>query len=82
MLGDRILELRSMRNWSQVMLAKRLGVTKQTVSNWENGNIQPSIEMLSIFPPRYWIIQKQLFRHCTGNIPENWSCSRLLPGQG
>lgn len=46
MLGERIMELRSMRSWSQVELAKRLGVTKQTVSNWENGNIQPSIEML------------------------------------
>ena len=46
MLGDRISELRSMRSWSQVTLAKRLGVTKQAVSNWENGNIQPSIEML------------------------------------
>ena len=46
MLGDRISELRSMRSWSQVTLAKRLGVTKQAVSNWENGNIRPSIEML------------------------------------
>ena len=32
--------------WSQVELAKRLRVAKQTVSNWENDNIQPSIEML------------------------------------
>ena len=32
---------------SQVDLAKILGVTKQSVSNWENDNIQPSIEMLS-----------------------------------
>ena len=31
---------------SQVDLAKRLNVTKQSVSNWENDNIQPSIEML------------------------------------
>ena len=31
---------------SQVELAERLGVTKQSVSNWENDNIQPSIEML------------------------------------
>ena len=46
MLGQRILEIRSACNWSQVEIAKRLGVTKQTVSNWENGNIQPSIEML------------------------------------
>ena len=46
MLGQRIREMRSSRGWSQVVLAKRLGVTKQTVSNWENDNIQPSIEML------------------------------------
>ena len=32
--------------WSQVELSKQLKVTKQTVSNWENENIQPSIEML------------------------------------
>lgn len=31
---------------SQVELAEKLGVTKQSVSNWENDNIQPSIEML------------------------------------
>lgn len=46
MLGHRIYELRLARNWSQVELGKRLGVAKQTVSNWENDNIQPSIEML------------------------------------
>ena len=46
MLGQRICELRSALHWSQVDLAKRLGVAKQTVSNWENDNIQPSIEML------------------------------------
>ena len=46
MLGQRIYELRLAFGWSQVELAKRLGVAKQTVSNWENENIQPSIEML------------------------------------
>lgn len=46
MLGARIQELRVAFGWSQVELAKRLGVAKQTVSNWENENIQPSIEML------------------------------------
>lgn len=46
MLGQRISELRTSLGWSQVELAKRLGVAKQTVSNWENENIQPSIEML------------------------------------
>ena len=46
MLGERIHSLRTARNLSQVQLAHRLGVTKQSVSNWENDNILPSIEML------------------------------------
>jgi len=46
MLNSRIRELRTANNLSQVDLAKALGVTKQSVSNWENDNIQPSIEML------------------------------------
>lgn len=31
---------------SQVELAKRLGKSKQSISNWENNNVLPSIEML------------------------------------
>ena len=46
MFNQRIRELRCACGWSQVELAKRLGLSKQTVSNWENDNIQPSIEML------------------------------------
>lgn len=46
MLGQRINELRTAFGWNQVQLAERLNITKQTVSNWENGNIQPSVDML------------------------------------
>lgn len=46
MLGQRICELRTALGWGQVQLATRVGAAKQTVSNWENDNIQPSIEML------------------------------------
>lgn len=46
MLNERIRILRMERGWSQVDLAQKLHVTKQSVSNWENDNIQPSIEML------------------------------------
>ena len=31
---------------SQVKLADKLGVKKQSISNWENDNIRPSVEML------------------------------------
>lgn len=45
-LNENIRRLRMARNISQVDLAKALGVTKQSISNWENNNIQPSIDML------------------------------------
>ena len=46
MLSNKLYELRMSFGWTQVQLAKKLGITKQTVSNWENDNIQPSIDML------------------------------------
>lgn len=46
MLNERIKQLRIERGLNQVDLAAKLGVSKQSVSNWENDNIQPSIEML------------------------------------
>ena len=46
MLDQRINELRIASGWSQVQLAEKLNISKQTVSNWENGNIQPSIDAL------------------------------------
>ena len=46
MLGDIIKTLRLSHNLSQVQLAKSLNVSKQTVSNWENNNILPSVDML------------------------------------
>ena len=46
MFGDVIKRLRTSYNFSQVRLAEELNVSKQTVSNWENNNILPSIEML------------------------------------
>ena len=46
MLGEQIKELRLARNMNQVELAHKLHVSKQSVSNWENNNILPSIELL------------------------------------
>ena len=46
MFGDVIKSLRVSHNISQVQLAGELHVSKQTISNWENNNILPSIEML------------------------------------
>ena len=53
MLGENIRKLRTAKGISQVELAKRLGVTKQAVSNWENNNILPSVEMLMILAKHF-----------------------------
>ena len=46
MFGDMMKNLRQARSLNQVQLADSLNVSKQTISNWENNNILPSIEML------------------------------------
>lgn len=46
MFATRMRYLRQSRELSQVQLAEKLGVKKQSVSNWENDNIMPSIDML------------------------------------
>lgn len=46
MFSEKIKELRLARGITQVELASSLSVTKQSVSNWENNNIMPSIEIL------------------------------------
>lgn len=40
-LPDRIKLLREHRGWSQLQLARRLGVQQSTVSRWESGQSRP-----------------------------------------
>ncbi len=46
MFAERLRHLRRSKEMNQVQLARGLGVRKQSVSNWENDNIMPSVEML------------------------------------
>lgn len=45
---DIILELRSKKGYSQDELAKRVFVTRQAVSRWENGETVPNTETLKL----------------------------------
>ncbi len=45
-LNENIRKLRIAKGINQVEFAKQIGVTNQCVSNWENDNILPSVEML------------------------------------
>ena len=46
-LNENIKMLRQQNGLSQVEFAKIMNVTKQCVSNWENDNVVPSVDMLS-----------------------------------
>lgn len=46
-LNENIKFLRTQNGLNQVEFAKKMNVTKQCVSNWENDNVVPSVEMLT-----------------------------------
>ena len=45
--GEKLTSARKQKNLSQEELAKKLYVTRQAISRWENNTAQPSLEMLS-----------------------------------
>ena len=42
-LGNKIVELRKKRNLTQEQLSEKLGITRQTISNWEKDITNPDI---------------------------------------
>ena len=42
----RLKELRQERNLNQQQLAIEIGTTQRNISNWENGNSEPDIQMI------------------------------------
>ena len=46
-IGRRIAELRKKANMTQMELADNMGITFQSISNWERGNTMPDISKLS-----------------------------------
>lgn len=46
MLGERIRAVRISRKLTQVEFAKILNVSKQSVSNWENDEVVPALQMI------------------------------------
>jgi transcriptional regulator with XRE-family HTH domain len=45
-IAKNIKQLRQEKNWTQQEMADMLFVTRQTVSNWENGKALPDVETL------------------------------------
>lgn len=54
-IGDRIKIIRKSNKMSQVEFAESLNVTKQAVSNWENNNVQPSVDVVKRIALKYGV---------------------------
>ena len=46
-IGQRVAKLRTERGWSQEVLAERVHVSRQTVSNWERGKTLVDVQSLA-----------------------------------
>ena len=45
-LGEKIIQLRKQREWSQEELASQLGISRQSVSKWESGASIPDLDKI------------------------------------
>lgn len=62
-LGKNILKFRKEKNFSQEDLAEKIGVTRQTISNWELRETQPTPEQLKVL--------SQIFNVSIDNLLDN-----------
>ena len=61
-LGGRIKQYRSEREWSQEQLAERCGVSRQTVSNWENEKSYPDVRSLLLLGDAFGVSLDELIK--------------------
>ena len=83
MFAIRLKNLRQSRELNQVQLAEKLGVKKQSISNWENDNIVPSIDMLVRIADFFHVSTDYLLGREIGeaNAPHMLDITGLTPRQ-
>ena len=69
-LGEKILNLRKARGWSQEELAERIGVTRQAVSRWESGAAKPDADKIIAVCDLFGVSADYLLRDMGGDMPE------------
>ena len=65
-IGSRIAELRNRAGMSQECLAERYGVSRQTISCWENGTQEPKAESLILLCPALNVTVTEFFAGVEG----------------
>lgn len=70
-LGTKLRELRTQNDWTQVYVAKKIGVTSSVVSAYENGVRQPSYEALIKLASLYGVSTDYLLGISPRRSPES-----------
>ena len=60
-LGEKLYKLRESKNMSQEELAEKLGVSRQTISNWENDKVTLDVDKAQELCKLYGIDMNALF---------------------
>lgn len=61
-LKEKLIKLRKDNNLTQDELAEKLYISRQTVSNWENGRTYPDIETLILISNKFYISLDDLLK--------------------
>ena len=77
-IGKTIKQLRSVHSLSQEDLAEQLGVSRQTISNWENDRTVPALDYMKKLCEEYQLSLDQLFRLETNEVGKTKLSKRLL----
>lgn len=70
MLSDRIAQLRRDKGWSQEELAERLEVSRQSVSEWEDGVSQPDVDRVLAMSRLFGVSTDYLLKGGEDGAPE------------
>ncbi len=82
MLADNIRNYRKQFNLSQDELAEKIGVSRQSVSFWENGQTQPTIDNIVTLANVFNVSTDALLdNHQTANVPEPEKPKAAEPGK-
>ena len=60
-INERIIKLRTQRNWSEYQLAEKSGIVKSTISSWSRTNAMPTIPNLEKICTAFGITLSQFF---------------------
>jgi len=78
-VGDKILNMRKARGWSQEELADRIGVSRQAVSRWESNSAKPDADKIVDICDLFGVSADYLLRNQYAGEGETNSVSERSP---